>query len=633
MKKLFKTFLVIMVLVLNFNLIDTKAADFTTTTSGVTGIISEGTFTITLGVAGATDLSGFSATFTYDSNLLTLVSSEERNGYSLTVGPQVLIDKLTGQSGTFALATFTFKAKAAFLVGASTNISFTNVTGSKTTNGVTTDITGTSKTHTVKILSTNNNLASLSVDNKSVPNFNANTLSYTLPNTDSSSINIAAVAADGKATVSGTGNRNLAYGRNTLPVVVTAESGAKKTYNIVISRNDYRSTNNYLGSLGLSVGEITFNKTTQSYTVIVPNSVTRITIAATPEDNKARVSGDGTKTLNVYTNTFRIVVTAENQTTRTYTLNIVRRDLQGNAGNLSINNKLRSLEIVGYPITFSADIKEYEITVDNTVDSVDINAVADDSKATLTINNVTELQFGVNEISVIVTSESGVANTYVIKVIRSSLGPVMPIEKVLEAITDTAAEEFVAVVGPEDVIDKEIFDALKTTKKKLTVQRRNEVGALLYSWSFDGSQILTTSDVKSGIIFGSMDITNIDKITNFARRVDLSFFHSGALPQGTQVTVYVGDEFDDNEVLKFYYFNKETQQMELIINNVIVADGYVTFPMEHSSDYILTKAEFVYSEQETELSPWVYVVAGEALIILLILFLYLQERRRNPYRG
>jgi hypothetical protein len=629
MKKLFRTFLVIMVLVLNFNLIDTKAADFSTTTSGVTGIISEGTFTITLGVSGATNLSGYTATFTYDSNLLTLESSSARNDFILTVGSDIVLYKNTGQSGTFALATLTFKAKPAFLVGASTNISFTNVTGTDGTK----DLTGVSKTHTVKILSTNNNLASLSVDNKSVPNFNANTLTYTLPNTDASSINIAAVPVDGKATVSGTGNRNLAYGKNTLPVVVTAESGAKKTYNIVISRNDYRSTNNYLGSLGLSVGEITFNKTTQSYTVIVANSVTRITIAATPEDSKARVSGDGTKTLKVYTNTFNIVVTAENQTRRTYTLNIVRRDLQGNAGNLSINNKLRSLEIVGYPITFSADVKEYEITVDNTVDSVEINAVADDSKATLNINNIAELQFGINQISVIVTSESGDANTYLIKVIRSSLGPVMPIEKVLEAITDTAAEEFVAVVGPEDVIDKEIFDALKTTKKKLTVQRRNEVGALLYSWSFDGSQILTTSEVKSGIIFGAMDIVNIDKITNFARRVDLSFFHSGALPQGTQVTVFVGDEFDDNEVLKFYYFNKETQQMELIINNVIVADGYVTFPLEHSSDYILTKAEFVYSEQETELSPWVYVVAGEALIILLILFLYLQERRRNPYRG
>jgi len=618
-----------MVLVLNFNLIDTKAADFTTTTSGVTGIISEGTFTITLGVSGATNLSGYTAKFTYDTNLLSLESSSARSDFNMTVGSDIVLYKNTGQTGSFALAVLTFKAKPAFTVGASTNITFTNVTGTDGTK----DLTGVSKTHTVKILSTNANLASLSVDNKSVPNFNANTLSYTLPNTDASSINIAAVAADGKATISGTGTRNLAYGRNTLPVVVTAESGAKKTYNVVISRNDYRSSNSYLGSLGLSVGEITFNKTTQSYTVIVPNSVTRITIAATPEDSKARVSGDGTKTLNVYTNTFRIVVTAENQTTRTYTLNIVRRDLQGNAGNLSINNKLKSLEIVGYPITFGADIKVYEITVDNTVDSVEINAEADDRKATLTINNIEELQFGVNQVSVIVTSESGVANTYVIKIIRSSLGPVMPIEKVLEAITDTSAEEFVAVVGPEDVIDKEIFDALKTTKKKLTVQRRNDVGALLYSWYFDGSKIVTTQDVKSGIIFGAMDIINIDRITNFARRVDLSFYHSGELPKGTEVTVFVGDEFEDNEILKFYYFNKVTQQMELVINNVIVADGYVTFPLEHSSDYILTKAVFTYGEKEVAVDPLLYVVAGEALIILLILFLYLQERRRNPYRG
>ena len=618
-----------MVLVLNFNLIDTKAADFTTTTSGVTGIISEGTFTITLGVSGATNLSGYTAKFTYDTNLLSLESSSARSDFNMTVGSDIVLYKNTGQTGSFALAVLTFKAKPAFTVGASTNITFTNVTGTDGTK----DLTGVSKTHTVKILSTNANLASLSVDNKSVPNFNANTLSYTLPNTDASSINIAAVAADGKATISGTGTRNLAYGRNTLPVVVTAESGAKKTYNVVISRNDYRSSNSYLGSLGLSVGEITFNKTTQSYTVIVPNSVTRITIAATPEDSKARVSGDGTKTLNVYTNTFRIVVTAENQTTRTYTLNIVRRDLQGNAGNLSINNKLKSLEIVGYPITFGADIKVYEITVDNTVDSVEINAEADDRKATLTINNIEELQFGVNQVSVIVTSESGVANTYVIKIIRSSLGPVMPIEKVLEAITDTSAEEFVAVVGPEDVIDKEIFDALKTTKKKLTVQRRNDVGALLCSWYFDGSKIVTTQDVKSGIIFGAMDIINIDRITNFARRVDLSFYHSGELPKGTEVTVFVGDEFEDNEILKFYYFNKVTQQMELVINNVIVADGYVTFPLEHSSDYILTKAVFTYGEKEVAVDPLLYVVAGEALIILLILFLYLQERRRNPYRG
>jgi hypothetical protein len=629
MKKLLKTFLAFIVLGVSLNLVGTKAADFTTTTSGLGGITAEGTFTITLGVSGATNLAGYTAQFTYDTNLLSLESSSARNEFNITVGSDIVLWKNTGQSGTFALATLTFKAKPAFAVGASTNITFTNVTGTDGTK----DLTGTSKTHTVKILSTNNNLAALSVDNKGVPNFNANTLSYDLGRTDSSSVSISAVAADGKATVSGVGNRSLAYGRNTLGVVVTAESGAKKTYNIVISRNDYRSTNNYLGSLGLSVGEITFNKTTQAYTVVVPHSATRITIAATPEDGKASVSGDGTKTLNVYTNTFNIVVTAENQTRRTYTLNIVRRDLQGNAGNLSINNKLKSLEIVGYPIAFSADIKEYEVTVDNTVDFVDINAEVDDRKAALTINNIQELQFGVNLVTVVVTSESGVPNTYLIKIIRSSLGPVVPIEKVLETITDTTAEEIVAIVGPDDEIDKEIFDALRTTKKKLTVQRRNEVGNLLYSWSFDGSQMTTTQKVKSGIIFGAMNINEINSVTNFARRVDLTFFHSGELPKGTVVTVYVGDEFKDNEALKFYYYNKETKQMELKISNLIVDDGYVSFPLEHSSEYILTKAVFTYGEEEQTLSPWIFVAGAEVLLILLFAFLYFQERRRNPYRG
>jgi hypothetical protein len=629
MKKLLKTFLAFIVLGVSLNLVGTKAADFTTTTSGLAGITAEGTFTITLGVSGATNLAGYTAKFTYDTNLLSLESSSARNEFNITVGSDIVLWKNTGQSGTFALATLTFKAKPAFTVGTSTNITFTNVTGTDGTK----DLTGTNKTHTVKILSTNNNLAALSVDNKGVPNFNANTLSYDLGRTDSSSVSISAVAADGKATVSGVGNRSLAYGRNTLGVVVTAESGAKKTYNIVISRNDYRSTNNYLGSLGLSVGEITFNKTTQAYTVVVPHSATRITIAATPEDNKASVSGDGTKTLNVYTNTFNIVVTAENQTRRTYTLNIVRRDLQGNAGNLSINNKLKSLEIVGYPIAFSADIKEYEVTVDNTVDFVDINAEVDDRKAALTINNIQELQFGVNLVTVVVTSESGVSNTYLIKIIRSSLGPVVPIEKVLETITDTTAEEIVAIVGPDDEIDKEIFDALRTTKKKLTVQRRNEVGNLLYSWSFDGSQMTTTQKVKSGIIFGAMNINEINSVTNFARRVDLTFFHSGELPKGTVVTVYVGNEFKDNEALKFYYYNKVTKQMELKISNLIVDDGYVSFPLEHSSEYILTKAVFTYGEEEQTLSPWIFVAGAEVLLILLFAFLYFQERRRNPYRG
>jgi hypothetical protein len=631
MKNTLKKLITLILIFAPLGFLNVTAASFTTTISGPRNIAAGQEFDVTVGVSGAPMIYTLEGNLNYDNSKLELISGSSvgLNGFSLTVGSRIVADSLDGKSGTFGIAKLRFKAKSTFLVSESTTISVTSVSGSI----ITSDIVGTNASLTIKVPSTNNNLASLSVNNRSVPNFNANTLSYDLGRTDASSVAIAAVAADGKATVSGTGTRNLAYGRNTLGVVVTAESGARKTYNIVISRNDYRSNNNYLGSLGLSVGEITFNKTTQAYTVVVDHVVTSITIAATPEDNKARVSGDGTKTLKVYTNTFNIVVTAENQTRRTYTLNIVRRDLQGNAGNLSINNKLKSLEIVGFPIKFSTDIKEYEVTVDNTVDFVEIKAEAEDARAALTINNIEELQFGINEIRVVVTSESGVANNYLIKIIRSTLGPVIPIEKALETIKDTVAEEVVAVVGPEDEIQKEIIDALKTTKKKLTIQRRNNVGDLLYSWTFDGNQMDTTFKVKSGIIFGALNILDIDQITNFARRVDLSFYHSGELPKGTSVTVYVGNEFEDEETLKFYYYNKETKQMELVIDNLIVKEGFVTFPLEHCSDYTLTKADFTYGKVQQPLSPWLFVVGIQFIVITALAYLYLQEKKRNPYRG
>ncbi|HBS92092.1 MAG TPA: hypothetical protein DEA51_06435 [Erysipelotrichaceae bacterium] len=111
----------------------------------------------------------------------------------------------------------------------------------------------------------------------------------------------------------------MSYGANSFKVTVTAESGAKKDYTINITRNDPRSTNNYLSSLTVSSGTLNFNRTTNSYTVIVENDVTSVTIGASVEDSKSSVSGTGAKTINVYENRFSVVVTAENGSRRTRT--------------------------------------------------------------------------------------------------------------------------------------------------------------------------------------------------------------------------------------------------------------------------------------------------------------------------
>ena len=106
--------------------------------------------------------------------------------------------------------------------------------------------TCTSKTYTITVTrtspSSNNNLSNLTVNNKTVTNFNKNTLEYTLPNVsnETTSLLVGAVVEDtDKAQIkSGTGTVNLNIGDNTLNIVVKAENGDEKTYKLLNSKFD-----------------------------------------------------------------------------------------------------------------------------------------------------------------------------------------------------------------------------------------------------------------------------------------------------------------------------------------------------------------------------------------------------------
>ena len=90
-----------------------------------------------------------------------------------------------------------------------------------------------------------------------------------------------------------------------------------------------KSSVNTLSSLSVSGQAISpkFDKNTLNYSVTVPNNVTNVTINATATDAKATVSGKGSKNLSEGSNKFSIVVTAENGSKKTYTINITRKEL------------------------------------------------------------------------------------------------------------------------------------------------------------------------------------------------------------------------------------------------------------------------------------------------------------------
>ena len=76
----------------------------------------------------------------------------------------------------------------------------------------------------------------------------------------------------------------------------------------------------------------------------------------------------------------------------------------------------------------------------------------------------------------------------------------------------------------------------------------------------------------------------------------VEFMHSGLLPGKASVTLNVAERFEDGESLYFYYCNPDKEKLDLVAANLLVENGYVTLPMEHCSEYILTTEAVVVSD-------------------------------------
>lgn len=88
------------------------------------------------------------------------------------------------------------------------------------------------------------------------------------------------------------------------------------------------SPNNKLYGLGVDGFSLTptFDKDILSYDLIVDSSVASVSVSAATIDSTASVKGTGTVNLTNGTNKINVIVTAQNGTARTYTINVVRQN-------------------------------------------------------------------------------------------------------------------------------------------------------------------------------------------------------------------------------------------------------------------------------------------------------------------
>lgn len=252
--------------------------------------------------------------------------------------------------------------------------------------------------------------------------FKKDTYTYTheVPNSVSE-ITVYATPVRGATVTSGTGKVALKEGDNTIKVVVTAEAGNTQTYTLTIKRRTAEeettqtettdSTDATLKSLGIKPEEYDFSgfkKDKTEYSVQVPKDVEEIEVYAEATSEKAQISGTGKVQLKNGKNKIIVQVTAEDGTTQTYTIEVIRGEAEAVATNNSDDGfGLSSLEVNGMTLTpnFKTGTYEYAIELSEDLSSLDIEAIATDEDATIEILGNENLQLGENTITILVRNE------------------------------------------------------------------------------------------------------------------------------------------------------------------------------------------------------------------------------------
>lgn len=268
--------------------------------------------------------------------------------------------------------------------------------------------------------STEAKLSNFGIKPNDFSGFKKNTYNYIheVPN-NVSEITVYAEPVKGATVTSGTGKVALKEGDNTIKVVVTAEAGNTQTYTLTIKRRTAaedaeqsgETSDASLKSLGIKPEEYDFSgfqKDKTEYSVEVPEEVEEIEVYAEATNSKALISGTGKVQLKNGKNKLIVQVTAEDGTTRTYTLEVTRGGTEATETNDSEDGfGLSSLKIKD--LILSPDFKTgtYEYTIELTEDlsSLDIEAIATDEDATIEIIGNENLQQGENTITILVRNE------------------------------------------------------------------------------------------------------------------------------------------------------------------------------------------------------------------------------------
>ena len=308
------------------------------------------------------------------------------------------------------------------LTGASTTATVKVTSESGTPNNYTVTIKKQTTEPVVVEKSSDATLKALDVSGFSLtPAFSPTSTSYSMRvNNNITALNVKATPNDSKATVKVTGNSGWVVGNNVITIKVTAEDGvATMTYYVNVTRAAANvkssDTNIDLRILSTHTMEPVFNNSINEYAVTVPYDVTKLDMTITPYDKKTTTKVSGNADFEIGDkNVVKILVTAEDGSTKTVTLNVTRSEDTASADILD-------LRVVGHTLNpeFKPSTTEYKVNVGNKEKELNlIVKVAEDS--TYEVSGNKDFKVGKNVVLIKVTDRNGYIKYYQIEVNKSA---------------------------------------------------------------------------------------------------------------------------------------------------------------------------------------------------------------------
>ena len=286
-------------------------------------------------------------------------------------------------------------------------------------------------------------------------------------------VDVEVTTIDENATVEVTGNTDLVLGNNVITITVTAPNGDTRDYTVT-----YR-----IGGLpgnaklkSLVVGGSSIDLTATNPTITLPAGSKFAAVIAATEDDAATYKVEGNKNLATGDNSVTVTVAAaDGKTVRVYTVKVV-------VSALSSNSRVTSLKLNGVEAANGT-----YLTLPAGTSFVEMQAIAEDPKATITYLNYKDLVVGFQATRIIVRAQDGTYSEYNFFLTIPALS------------ADTSLKSF--TIEGFNMLGKSKLTVLAGTTKLHVSAQANDAGA---------SVSITGRDIVAGVNTVTITVTAAD---------------------------------------------------------------------------------------------------------------------------